>query len=118
MIPREILKISGLKALPLVSILPPDSSTTFLAAVVVPLIIGFLVGTIAKGVLKVGVALVVLIALLIVLGAISPDQVLGPIVALVRSGSTYVDKVKQVAGYLPYSSITFIVGLAVGFFKT
>ncbi len=101
----------------MVSILPPDSSTTFLAAVVIPLIIGFLVGTIAKGVLKIGVALIVLVLLLIALGTISPDQIIGPLVGLVRSGSTYADKVKQVAGYLPYSSITFIVGLAVGFFK-
>ena len=26
-------------------------------------------------------------------------------------------KVSQIAGYLPYSSVTFIIGLAVGFFK-
>jgi len=100
-----------------VSVLPPDTSTTFLAAVIVPLIIGFLVGIIAKGLLKVVVAAGVLVLILISLGAIAPDQIIGPLVSLFRSGSAYTDKVRQIAGYLPYSSLTFIVGLAIGFFK-
>ncbi len=101
----------------MVTLLPPDTSTTFLAAIVVPLILGFLVGTIAKGIFKVAVAVGVLVLLLIVLGMILPEQVIGPVVSLFRAGSTYTYKVRQIAGYLPYSSVTFIVGLAVGFFK-
>lgn len=101
----------------MVTLLPPDTSTTFLAAIVVPLILGFLVGTIAKGIFKVAVGVGVLVVLLIVLGMISPQQIVGPVVALFRTGSTYTNKVSQIAGYLPYSSLTFIVGLAVGFFK-
>jgi len=100
-----------------VTLLPPDGSTTFLAAILVPLILGFLVGTIARGIFKVAVAIGVLVLLLIALGMISPEQVIGPVIALFRTGSTYTDKVRQIAGYLPYSSLTFIVGLAVGFFK-
>ena len=109
--------MSRLKMNQMVTLLPPDGSTTFLAAIIVPLILGFLVGTIAKGIFKVAVAAGVLVLLLIVLGMISPQQIIGPVVGLFRTGSTYMDKVRQIAGYLPYSSLTFIVGLAVGFFK-
>ena len=101
----------------MVAILPPDLSTTFLAALLVPLILGFLVGLIAKGLLKVGIAIAVLVVVLIALGAITPNQVIGPLVALFRSGGAYTSKVNQISGYLPYSSVTFLVGLVVGFFK-
>src|SRR5713226_8569926 len=90
----------------MVTLLPPDTSTTFLAAILVPLILGFLVGTIAKGIFKVAVAAGVLVLILIVLGMISPQQVIGPVVALFRTGSSYTGKVSQIAGYLPYSSVT------------
>ena len=114
---NKILKMSRLKNQQMVTLLPPDGSTTFLAALLVPLILGFLVGTIAKGIFKVAVAAGVLVLLLIVLGMISPQQIIGPVVSLFRTGSTYTDKVRQIAGYLPYSSLTFIIGLVVGFFK-
>lgn len=99
------------------SVLPPDGSITFITALVAPLILGFLVGIIAKAAVKIGVAIAVIIVLLIVVGFITPSQVIQPLVQLVRSGPTIATKVDQIAGYLPYSSITFIVGFVVGFFK-
>lgn len=101
----------------LVTILPPDLSTTFLAALLVPLILGFLVGIVVKGLLKVGVAIALLVIILMVTGTITPDQVIGPVVAFFRSGQGYTSKVNQISGYLPYSSVTFLVGLVVGFFR-
>jgi uncharacterized membrane protein (Fun14 family) len=101
----------------LVSILPPDASITFIVAILVPLILGFLVGIVVKSALKIGIAIAVLILLLIAIGILTPDQVLHPLISLFRSGSSLVTKVRQVSGYLPYSSITFIIGLAIGFFK-
>lgn len=101
----------------MVVILPPDLSTTFLAALIVPLILGFLVGLIAKGLLKVGVAIAVLILVLIAIGTITPSQIIGPLVSLFKSGEAYTSKVNQISGYLPYSSVTFLLGLVVGFFK-
>ena len=99
------------------AILPPDLSTTFIAALLVPLILGFLVGIIAKGILKVGLAIAVLVVVLIVVGVITPSQVIGPLVSLFRTGSSYTSKVDQIAGYLPYSSATFLLGLVIGFFR-
>ncbi len=101
----------------MVIILPPDTSTTFLAALIVPLVIGFLIGTIAKGLLKVVIAAGALVLILIALGMVTPDQVIGPLVGLFRSGQTYAEKVRQISGFLPYSSLTFIIGLAVGFLR-
>jgi uncharacterized membrane protein (Fun14 family) len=101
----------------MVSFLPPDLSTTFLVAAIVPLIIGFIVGVIIRSLLKVGIALAVLVVLLIALGIITPNQVLAPILSLLKSGSALTTTVQRIAGYLPYSSLTFIIGLAVGLLK-
>ncbi len=99
------------------TILPPDLSTSFVLALIAPLIIGFLVGLVAKGILKVGLAIAALILILIALGTISPDQVLGPVLAVLRSGQSYTGQLTRISGYLPYSSLTFIIGLVVGFFR-
>jgi uncharacterized membrane protein (Fun14 family) len=101
----------------MVVLLPPDTSTTFIAALIIPLILGFLVGLIAKSILRIGVAIILLILILMWAGIIAPDQVVGPIVSFFRSGSSYATKVKQVAGYLPYASVTFLIGAVLGFLK-
>ena len=101
----------------MVAVLPPDLSATFIIGLIVPLVLGFIVGLIIKKVLKVGIALVVIALLLIFLGFLVPDQVLAPILGAFRSGGALVDWVRRVAGYLPYSSLGFVVGAVVGFLK-
>jgi len=101
----------------MVNLLPPDLSTTFLVAAIVPLIIGFIVGIIVRSFLKIGLALAVLAILLIALGIITPSQILTPLLSLVKSGGSLTSDVQRVAGYLPYSSLTFIIGLAIGLLK-
>lgn len=104
----------------MVNFLPPDLSVTFLVAIIVPLIIGFIVGVIIRAALKIGIAVAILIVILIVAGIITPDQVIGPLASLVKSGatqSTITAYANRIAGYLPYSSLTFIVGLAIGLLR-
>lgn len=104
----------------MVTLLPPDLSTTFLVAALVPLILGFVVGMIIKSVLKIGIAIAIIIIALILLGVITPSQVLTPLASLIKSGassSAIAAEAERLAGYLPYSSVTFIVGLAIGFLK-
>ena len=104
----------------MVTILLPNLSTTFLVAAILPLIIGVVVGIIIRSALKIGIALVALVVLLIAAGVITPSQVIGPLAALVKSGataSTITTYANRVAGYLPYSSLTFLIGLAVGLLK-
>jgi hypothetical protein len=101
----------------MVTILPPDASATFIVSLLVPLVLGFLVGIVIKGALKIGAAIAVIALLLIFVGILSPSQLIQPIMSLARSGPALTSKVHQIAGYLPYSSVTFVIGLAVGFFK-
>jgi uncharacterized membrane protein (Fun14 family) len=101
----------------MVTFLAPDLSTTFLVSAILPLIIGFIVGVILRSAIKIGIALVILVILLIAVGVISPGQVLQPLLSLVKSGSSLTSYADRVAGYLPYSSITFLIGLAVGYLK-
>jgi uncharacterized membrane protein (Fun14 family) len=101
----------------MVTLALPDLSTTFLVAAILPLILGFVVGYIIKSALKIGVAIAVIVLILIAVGIISPGQVLQPLLSLVKSGSSLASYAQRVAGYLPYSSLTFIIGLAIGFWK-
>ncbi|MGA2666100.1 MAG: hypothetical protein ABSF83_14260 [Nitrososphaerales archaeon] len=99
------------------TVLAPDASITFVAALLVPLILGFLVGIVAKAAMRIGVAIAIIIVILIVTGFLTPNQVIQPLVQLAKSGPGLATKVNQIAGYLPYSSITFIVGFVIGVFK-
>jgi hypothetical protein len=101
----------------MVTILPPDASVTFIVALILPIVIGFLVGVVIKKAIGIGVAIAIIALLLIFAGVLTPSQVIQPIISLFKSGPALASKVSQVAGYLPYSSVTFIIGLAVGFFK-
>jgi len=95
----------------------PDLSATFLVAAIVPLILGFIVGVIIRSALKIGIAIAVIIILLIAAGMITPEQVLKPLLSVAKSGPELATYAQRVAGYLPYSSLTFLIGLAVGLWK-
>jgi len=105
----------GARHPPLVAILPPDLSVTFIVAALLPLVIGIIVGVLIKNFLEVGLVIAAILLVLIIAGFLSPDQVLKPLLGLLRSGSTVSDWVNRVAGYLPYTTLTFIVGLIIGF---
>jgi hypothetical protein len=100
-----------------VSFLPPELNTTFVIAVLVPLVLGFIVGVIIRSAIKIGIALVVIVILLIALGILTPGQVIQPLLSLFKSGPGLTSAVNRLAGYLPYSSLTFIIGLAVGLLR-
>ena len=101
----------------MVTVLPPGTSLTFIASLVIPLILGFLIGIVIKSAVKIGTAIVLIVIVLLVAGIISPSQVIQPVVSLFKSGTELASKVEQVAGYLPYSSIGFLVGLVLGYLK-
>lgn len=101
----------------MVAILPPDLSATFIAAALLPLVIGFIVGLLIKNFLKIGLLIAAILLLLIIAGFLSPDQVLKPLLGFLKSGSTVSDWINRVAGYLPYTSLAFVLGLVIGFLK-
>jgi hypothetical protein len=94
----------------------PELSATFLIAVLVPLILGFIVGVIIRSAIKIGIAIAIIIILLIVAGIITPSQVIQPIASIIVSGNVaaYAEKA---ASFLPYSSLTFLIGLALGLLR-
>lgn len=95
----------------------PDLSVSFIVAALVPLVLGFIVGLIIRSALKIGIAIAIIIVILIAAGILSPGQVLQPLLSLVKSGPSLVPYAQRIAGYLPYSSLTFILGLLVGLWK-
>jgi hypothetical protein len=99
----------------MVPILPPSLSVTFIVAALLPLVIGFVVGLLIKNFLEVGLVIAAILLVLIIAGFLSPDQVLKPLIGFLKSGSNVSDWINRVAGYLPYTSLTFIVGLIIGF---
>jgi hypothetical protein len=101
----------------LAPILPPGLSVTFIVEVLLPLAIGFVVGLLIKKILTIGLLIAAILMLLIIAGFLSPDQVLKPLLGFLKSSSTVSAWIEKVAGYLPYASLTFILGMIVGFFK-
>ena len=81
-----------------------------------PLIIGLLVGFIIKHTMKLVFAVVALVVLLVFSGVISItyqdifDQALKLLPRIIGTGSGLID-------VLPYSSLTFIIGLALALWK-
>jgi hypothetical protein len=114
---NRFISIRGAVVLAMVSIGVPELSTTFLVAAILPLILGFIVGLIVKSVLKIGILLAAIVIILILLGIITPDQILTPLLGLFKSGSGLANDVRRLGSFLPYSSVTFIIGLAIGFLK-
>lgn len=81
-----------------------------------PLIFGLLVGFIAKHTAKLIFAIAALVILLVLFGFVSItyqdifDQALKLLPRIIRTGRGLID-------VLPYSSITFILGLVIGLWK-
>ncbi len=94
--------------------IPPEIAR--IMPIVIPLIIGLLVGFIVKHTIKLIFAIAALVILLIFFGAVSItyqeifDQALKLFPRIIGTGSGFIDM-------LPYSSLTFIIGLTLGLWK-
>lgn len=84
-------------------------------ALLLPFIIGLLIGYILKQSLKLLAALVILILVLLIAGIID----IGFLEAIFRNilayGAKATEAAKSVASILPFSSIIFLAGVAIGF---
>ena len=93
---------------------PPEIA--WIVPVIIPAIIGLLVGVIIKHSVKLIFVVAALVVLLVLTGFISLtfqdvyDQAMKFLPRIIGTGSGLVD-------VLPYSSITFIIGLALGLWK-
>ncbi len=84
-------------------------------ALAVPFMIGLLVGYIFKQSLKLLGALVVLVLILLFAGYINVDFLKSIFANLLNYGANALEAAKSVGAILPFSSILFIIGVAIGF---
>ncbi|ACB39085.1 hypothetical protein [Pyrobaculum neutrophilum] len=82
-----------------------------------PFIVGFLVGVLAKRLLSAAVALLALFVALAALGYISPQQVTAILQQLGYAAKDAVYYATKVKDAVPYSSLAFLLGLALGLWK-
>lgn len=88
----------------------------WLVPVILPLVIGLLVGAIVKRTFQLLIAVVALIIVLVAIGAISLtfqdvySKSLEILPNLIHTGRSFFD-------ILPYSSVAFLIGLAIGLWK-
>ena len=93
---------------------PPEIA--WLVPIIIPAIIGLLVGVIVKHSIKLMFTIAALVVLLVLTGFISFtfqdvfDQAMKFLPRIIGTGSGLID-------VLPYLSITFIIGLALGLWK-
>ena len=93
---------------------PPEIA--WIVPVIMPFVIGLLVGLIFKHTIKLMFAITALVVLLVLTGFVSLtfqdvfDQAMKFLPRIIGTGSGLID-------VLPYSSITFIIGLALGLWK-
>ncbi|MCP8310777.1 MAG: hypothetical protein L6N95_03395 [Candidatus Methylarchaceae archaeon HK01B] len=88
----------------------------WIVPIIVPLIIGLLIGIIIKHTIKLAI---VVIALILILGAVGYIA-LPSIQEILQKAVEYLPKIWEVGSLLnllPYSSIAFLIGLAIGLWK-
>ena len=96
-------------------LIPP--SIALIIPLIVPFIIGLLAGVIVKRALKLILVIIVLVIVLAVVGYVQ----LPSVEAILRQGLTYLppiqEKASPIVNILPYSSASFLLGLALGLWK-
>ncbi|MFP3189969.1 MAG: hypothetical protein RXR31_01345 [Thermoproteota archaeon] len=85
-------------------------------ALVLPFIIGLLIGYILKQAFKILAALVVLVLILLFVGYIKPGTISYILNKAFNYGSQAFTAAQAISSMIPFSSILFIIGVAIGFF--
>jgi hypothetical protein len=88
-----------------------------LVAFVGPFVVGLLVGVLAKRILSVALILIALFIALAAIGYMSPEQVTGLLQQLGYAAEDALDSAMKIKDAVPYSSVAFLIGLAIGLWK-
>jgi uncharacterized membrane protein (Fun14 family) len=88
-----------------------------LVALVGPFVVGLLVGVLAKRILSVALILIALFIALAALGYMSPEQVTRLLQQLGYAAKDALDSAMKIKDAVPYSSVAFLIGLAIGLWK-
>jgi hypothetical protein len=82
-----------------------------------PFVVGLLVGVLAKRIVSVAVALAALFIALTALGYMSPQQVAQILQQIGYSAKDAVATAMNLRNAIPYSSLAFLIGLAIGLWR-
>jgi len=88
-----------------------------LVALVGPFVVGLLVGVLAKRILSVALILIALFIALAALGYMSPEQVTRLLQQLGYAAKDALESAMKIKDAVPYSSVAFLIGLAIGLWK-
>ena len=91
--------------------------TSEIAYALVSVLLGLLVGYLVKNIIKIGLTILAIIIILIAIGAISPHTVISGIETVTNYTPQIEKYVSQILTYLPYNSLLFIIGFAIGLWK-
>jgi uncharacterized membrane protein (Fun14 family) len=95
----------------------PNLSAGFLGSIILPLVIGFLIGMLAKKLLSIALILIAIFLLLSVGSFIAPD-ILAPVLNIgINNLPRAIALGKTLASFIPFSSVAFIIGAILGFLK-
>ncbi len=89
-------------------------SITQILALVVPFIFGLLVGILIRRLIGVALVLLAILILAVAVGYISPSTAINIIQSLGYTAYQAAEKLGIVKAMIPYSSLTFIIGLIIG----
>ncbi len=87
---------------------------TQVLALVVPFIFGLLIGVLIRRLIGVAIVLLAILLLAVAVGYISPSAAMGIIQSLGYTAYQAAEKFGVLKAMIPYSSLTFIIGLVIG----
>ncbi len=86
-------------------------------SLVVSFIIGLIIGLIIKRLIAVGLLVLALVIILMAIGVLSPSTVVHWLESAGQYVNTAIAEANKLKSYIPYDSITFIIGLIIGLLK-
>ncbi|BBD72975.1 hypothetical protein HS1genome_1364 [Sulfodiicoccus acidiphilus] len=88
-----------------------------IGAVAIPFIIGLLIGLLIRKIISVGVILLALVVLLLALGYIRPEQISAFLQMAGEYAQQATTRAHEISGFIPYSSLSFVIGFVIGIVK-
>jgi uncharacterized membrane protein (Fun14 family) len=84
---------------------------------IVPFIIGLLIGLLLRKIISVGLIILALVIVLLAVGYIRPEQVSAFLQMAGMYAQEAMNRANQISAFIPYSSLTFIIGFVIGIIK-
>ncbi|MEM4086491.1 MAG: hypothetical protein QXR34_09065 [Saccharolobus sp.] len=95
----------------------PVISTSGVISLVIAFLLGLLIGLLVRKIIQIGLILLAIVIILIVIGYISPQQVINFLSSITTQLPHILSKAESLKSIIPYDSIAFIIGFIIGIIK-